>query len=126
MILGEAINASEAAAPDANATKLARYTEVNVGKVLAIISGSTVIPGAMRKNAQVTKNAKGDPMARRPITCLVKPLPTIFHFLYTPPMQTALAGPKKGAIHIEPITTGILLANNPPVARRAATTTRPK
>jgi hypothetical protein len=41
-------------------------------------------------------------------------------------MQTALDGPKKGAIHMEPIITGILVTNKPPVARSADTTTREK
>jgi hypothetical protein len=125
-ILGEAINAKDAAAPDAKAMKLARYTDVSVGKVLSITAGFTVISGAMRKKANVTKNAKGEPITSIPISCLAKSPPTVFHFLYITPMETALEGPIKGAMHMEPIITGMLLANKPPVARRADTTTRPK
>ncbi len=65
-------------------------------------------------------------MTNKPSICLIKPLPTAFHFLYTAPTLTALEEPRNGARHMEPIITTTLLANKPPVARRADVATRTK
>ncbi len=119
-------NAKEAATPDDIAISIERETSLSVGKVLAIVSGVTMIPGIQCKNAKVTKKAIVDPIANKPNSCLVKPLATVFQSLYTPPIQTALEGPRNGATHMEPIITTTLLANKPPVARRADVATRTK
>ncbi len=97
-----------------------------VGIVLAIVSGVTNISGTKCERDRVTKNATADPIDNKPSNCLISPLTTMFHFLYTHPTQTALEGLRNGAAHIAPIITGTLLASKPPVARRADVTTRAK
>ncbi len=99
---------------------------MSVGNVLVIISGVTMISGSKWEKAMVAKNDNVDPRANKPSICLIKPLPTVLHFLYTAPTLTALEGPRNGATHMEPIITTTLFANKPPVARRADATTRAK
>ena len=91
-----------------------------------MVSGVTMIPGMKCKDARVIKKAIVDPIASNPNNCLANPLTTVRHFLYTHPMLTALDGPRKGAMHMEAITTGTLLASRPPVARSEEAKTRTK
>jgi hypothetical protein len=105
---------------------IAKQTSLEVGIVLATVSGVTTISGIKCKKARVTKNAIVDPIANKPSNCLISPFMTVFHFLYTHPTQTALEGPRNGAAHMAPIITGALLANKPAVARRDDATTRTK